>query len=54
MRLEWLRCFYEVAQMGSITQAAEQKLFITLPAATKIIRSLEQEIGETLIIDSFK
>ena len=49
MKLEWIRCFHEVALTGSISKAA-QNLFITQPAATKMIHSLEAELGETLLI----
>ena len=49
MRLEWIRCFNEVAKTGSITRAA-QNLYITQPAVTKIIHALEAEVEETLFI----
>ena len=49
MKLEWIRCFHEVALTGSISKAA-QNLFITQPAATKMIHSLEAELSETLLI----
>ena len=49
MKLEWIRCFHEVAQSGSISRAA-QNLFITQPAVTKMIHSLESELDETLLI----
>ena len=49
MKLEWIRCFNEAAQTGSISRAA-QNLFITQPAATKMIHSLETELEETLLI----
>ena len=49
MKLEWIRCFHEVAQTGSISRAA-QNLFITQPAATKMMHSLESELNETLLI----
>ena len=48
MKLEWIQCFYEVAQTGSISRAA-QNLFITQPAATKMIHALEAELNETLL-----
>ncbi len=49
MKLEWIRCFHEVAQTGSISKAA-QNLFITQPAATKMMHSLETELSEILLI----
>ena len=51
MRLEWIRCFEEVVHTTSFTKAA-QNLYITQPAVTKIIRSLETEVGEKLLIRS--
>lgn len=48
MKLEWIRCFNEVAQTGSISRAA-QNLFITQPAATKMMHSLETELQESLL-----
>jgi len=48
MKLEWIRCFHEVTQTGSISKAA-QNLFITQPAATKMLHSLEAELNETLL-----
>ena len=48
MKLEWIRCFYEIAQTGSISKAA-QNLFITQPAATKMMHALESELNETLL-----
>lgn len=49
MKLEWIRCFHEIAQTGSISRAA-QNLFITQPAATKMIHALEAELEETLLV----
>lgn len=48
MKLEWIRCFHEIAQTSSISKAA-QNLFITQPAATKMMHSLETELNETLL-----
>lgn len=48
MKLEWIRCFYEVAKTGSISKAA-QNLFITQPAATKMMHALETELQELLL-----
>lgn len=49
MKLEWIQCFHEVAQTGSISRAAQNR-FITQPAATKMIHALESELDETLLI----
>ncbi|MCE5322753.1 LysR family transcriptional regulator [bacterium] len=47
MELFQLRSFLKVAQEGSITRAAEG-LFITQPAVTAHIQSLEKELGASL------
>lgn len=49
MRLEWLRCFNEVARTGSFSQAA-QNIYLTQPAVTRIIHALEDNVGEKLFI----
>lgn len=51
MKLEWLRCFHEVAKTTSINKAA-QNLYMAQPAVSKIIRQLENESGEILLIRS--
>lgn len=48
MTLQQLRCFAEVAKYRSFARAAEQ-LFVSQPAVSHHIRSLEAELGVTLI-----
>lgn len=48
MELFQLRSFLKVAQEGSITRAAEG-LFLTQPAVTQHIQSLEKELGASLL-----
>lgn len=48
MNLNHLRVFMVVAEHEHITRAAEQ-LILSQPAVTKIVQSLEQEIGQELI-----
>ena len=47
--LNLYKIFYIVAKKGCITKAAEQ-LYITQPAITQAIQSLEKQIGATLFI----
>ena len=51
MKIEWLRCFNEIAQTNSISKAA-QNLYISQPALSKIIKHLESETGEILLLRS--
>ncbi len=44
-----LRYFIEVVQQQSFTRAAE-KLFVTQPTISKMLRNLEEELGGTLLI----
>lgn len=45
--MEWYRAFYEVAQTGSFSKAAE-RLFITQPAVSHAIKQLEFRLGGAL------
>ena len=49
MTLQQLKYVIEVAEKGSITEAAKS-LFIAQPSLSAAIRELEEELGETLIL----
>jgi LysR family transcriptional regulator, hca operon transcriptional activator len=49
MELRHLRYFIAVAEAGSLTVAAEQKLHTSQPSLSRQIRDLEQEVGVQLI-----
>lgn len=53
MEIKHLQYFIEVTDTGSFTQAAN-RLYITQPAISRIIKSLEEELGCTLFIRSRK
>ena len=53
MKLTQMRYFAEVCQWGSITKAAE-RLFVSQPAVTSSIKTLEKEIGMPLLYRSKK
>ncbi|MFC3913381.1 LysR substrate-binding domain-containing protein [Pseudaeromonas sharmana] len=48
MDIRALRYFAELVQQQSFTRASE-KLFVTQPTISKMVRSLEEEIGEPLL-----
>ncbi len=49
MELRHLRYFVAVAEAGSLTVAAEQKLHTSQPSLSRQIRDLENEIGAQLL-----
>lgn len=49
INLEYYKIFYHVANAGSFTKASEQ-LFITQPAVSQAIKTLEKELGSSLFI----
>ncbi|MGH6642933.1 MAG: LysR family transcriptional regulator, partial [Bradyrhizobium sp.] len=49
MELRHLRYFIAVADAGSLTVAAEQKLHTSQPSLSRQIRDLEQEVGVALM-----
>ncbi len=50
MELRHLRYFVAVAEEGSLTVAAEKRLFTAQPSLSRQIRDLEQEVGTALLI----
>jgi len=52
MELRHLRYFIAVADAGSLTVAAEQKLHTSQPSLSRQIRDLEQEVGVPLMTRS--
>ncbi len=53
MKLEYLQYLLEVSRCGSITQAADN-LFITQPALSNAIKTMESELGYSLLKRSQK
>src|SRR5205807_5918157 len=49
MELRHLRYFIAVAEAGSLTVAAEEKLHTSQPSLSRQIRDLEEEIGAQLL-----
>lgn len=45
--MDWYRAFYEVAQTGSFSKAAE-RMYITQPAVSHAIKQLEDRLGGAL------
>src|SRR6201995_5472343 len=52
MELRHLRYFIAVAEAGSLTVAAEQRLHTSQPSLSRQIRDLEHEVGAQLLIRS--
>jgi LysR family transcriptional regulator, hca operon transcriptional activator len=50
MELRHLRYFIAVAEEGSLTVAAEKRLFTAQPSLSRQMRDLEQEVGTDLLI----
>ncbi len=50
MELRHLRYFIAVAEAGSLTVAAEKRLFTAQPSLSRQIRDLEEEVGTGLFI----
>ena len=50
MELRHLRYFVAVAESGSLTVAAEKRLFTAQPSLSRQLRDLEQEVGAQLFI----
>jgi LysR family hca operon transcriptional activator len=49
MELRHLRYFIAVAEMGSLTAAAEQRLYTSQPSLSRQIRDLESQVGVELL-----
>ena len=54
MELRHLRYFIAVAEEGSLTAAAEKRLFTAQPSLSRQIQALENEVGTQLLIRSGK
>lgn len=50
MELRHLRYFVAVAEAGSLTVAAEKRLFTAQPSLSRQLRDLEQEVGAPLFV----
>src|SRR6202795_1427615 len=54
MELRHLRYFVAVAEEGSVTLAAEQRLHTAQPSLSRQLRDLEREVGAQLLIRSVR
>lgn len=50
MELRHLRYFVAVAEEGSLTVAAERRLYTSQPSLSRQIRDLEYEVGAQLLV----
>ncbi len=53
LNFDWYRTFYYVAEFGSVSQAAE-KLFISQPAVSQVIKQLERSLDCSLFVRTSK
>src|SRR6476660_7954384 len=54
MELRHLRYFIAVAEAGSLTEAAERRLYTSQPSLSRQIRDLESEVGVELLSRSVR
>jgi LysR family transcriptional regulator, hca operon transcriptional activator len=54
MELRHLRYFIAVAEIGSLTEAAERRLYISQPSLSRQIRDLESHVGVQLLSRSVR
>ncbi len=54
MELRHLRYFVAVAEMGSVTEAAERRLYTSQPSLSRQIRDLESQVGVQLLSRSVR
>ena len=54
MELRHLRYFIAVAETGSLTEAAEQRLYTSQPSLSRQIRDLESQVGVELLSRSVR
>ena len=54
IELRHLRYFIAVAEMGSLTEAAEQRLYTSQPSLSRQIRDLESHVGVQLLSRSVR
>src|SRR3984893_12043427 len=54
MELRHLRYFIAVAEMGSLTEAAERRLYTSQPSLSRQIRDLESHVGVQLLSRSVR
>ena len=50
MELRHLRYFVAVAEEGSLTVAAQKRLYTAQPSLSRQIRDLEEEVGTPLLL----